>query len=231
MGNVQTSLGRIQDTVITTSEMLAQSPGVSRADHNANQSTLLVQQSATLSAIDGRVGNVQTSLDHVQDALSTMTEKMEQIPRVSHTQSEDIRTLLLALQSQISGLSNRSTGVQSGSQSQSIPTTESGDKVEKEAELAESIGRLRTLASQREGSVRNEEAESFIDDLECILHTIIALPDTRHATTPSKRKLEAMSGAEDISPRELKRLCRIAASSHSIDLNFGGKFPLVLPSA
>ena len=64
----------------------------------------------------------------------------------------------------------------------------------------------------------NKEAKSLINDLRCILQAVLELLDNRHATL-SKRKLDALSETEDISVREIKRLCSIVALSHGISLN------------
>ncbi|CAO2648891.1 Nn.00g098400.m01.CDS01 [Neocucurbitaria sp. VM-36] len=191
-----------------------------QAIHDVNQSKMLLEQSTNVLAINGRIENVQTSVDGIQQAVMTMTQKMESIPQVSNAQSNDIRSLLLALQDQIAGLSMTSTNVPGAFQSTSAPDSETETRNEKEKQLKESIQRLQTLALQKEGNVHGEEAESLVTDLEYILKAI-SIPEDNEHVTAQKRRYEEYSAAESISIREVKRLCSMVALSHSIDFNAG----------
>ena len=197
------------------------------ANHDVNQSKLLLQQSTELSAINGRVEHVQTSMSAIQDAVTSMNERMEQIPQVSRAQKEDICTLLLALHAQISGLANRHTDRQHISQSQSTHTSDNGGAARDDSTLFKSIQRLESVASEKEGVLFDEEANLIIDDLENILQAVMGLPDNRH-TTSSKRKFNTLGESGDVSTHEMKRLCGMVASSQSISLNTGCKLHLVL---
>lgn len=189
-----------------------------RAVHDVDQSKLLLEQSVSVSAINRNMQNVTTSMDEIHEAVLTVTERMEKTTQVSDSQNNDIRKLLLALQDQISGLSNRPTSSQHASQSASLYNSENDERAEKESELKDSIGRLQSVASQKEGNVYGEQAESIISDLEYILKTVSATSDDRHITQP-KRNFEAFSAAEEMSVRDMKRLCSVVALSHSIGFN------------
>lgn len=195
------------------------------ANHDVNHSRLLLSQSADLSSINGRVGSVQTSMDTVQDVVMTMNERMEQNFLVSGAQGEDIRTVLLALQNQISLLSNQPTNTHRTSHPRSIHISENSNALEEDSELMKSIERLRSVDPEKEWSAHDEEAEPFIDDLNCVLNAMLALPADRNGTS-SKRKVDALGEAEDLSAREIKRLCGILASSRSINLNSRRKLHL-----
>ncbi|KAF2786022.1 ankyrin [Melanomma pulvis-pyrius CBS 109.77] len=171
-----------------------------RAVHDVSQSKLLLEQSVNVSAIHGNMENVTTSMDEIHEAVITMTQRMERMPQVSDKQNNDIRNLLLALQDQISGLSNSSTGSRNASQSASTHSSEDDERAGKESELKRSIESLQSLASQKEGNVHGEQAESIITDLEYILKIVSASADNRHITPP-KRNFEAFSATEDIDPR------------------------------
>lgn len=198
------------------------------ANHDVNQSKLLLQQSTDLSAIDGRVEHVQTSMSAIQDAVTSMNERMERIPQVSRAQKEDICTLLLALQAQISGLANQHTDRQHISQSQPTHTSDNVDIAGDDSILFKSIQRLESVASEKEGILFDEETDFLIDDLENILQAVMGLPDDRHATS-SKRKFNTLGESGDVSTREMKRLCNMVASSRSISLNTGRKLHLTSP--
>ena len=195
-----------------------------RAVHDVNQSKLLLEQSANVSTIRGKIENVQTSVDGMHEVVLNVEEKIKSISQVSNAQSNDIRNLLLALQDQVSGLSNGSVDLRNASQSAAIRQAEEDERARKESELRETIGRLQSLALQKEGNVHGEDADSLITDLESLLEAVTVSEDDRHIT-PTKQKFEAHGAMEVITVREMKRLCGVVASSDSIDLNTGCKSP------
>ena len=198
------------------------------ANHNVNQSKLLLQQSTDLSTISGRVEHVQTSIDTIQDAVTSMNERMEQISQESLAQKEDIRTLFLTLKNQISGLANQHTDWKHPSHSESIHTLDSSNGTKDDSALFESIKRLGIIASEKEGNICDKEADSFVDHLENILQAMIGPLNSRH-TASSKREFDTLGELEDITVREMKRICHMVASSQGVSLNTGSKLHLILP--
>lgn len=179
---------------------------------------MLLEQSTNVSTMHGKIENVQASVDGIHEAVMVMTQKMERIPQVSDAQSNDIQSLLLALQAQISGLSN--TSPYSPGTAQSTSTRKPGDDArdEKEAQLKKSIQRLQTLTSQKEANVHGEEAEYLVTDLKCILKAVY-ISENSLSSTISSAKSGVLCTSEEIGIREIKRLCSLIASSHSVDLN------------
>jgi hypothetical protein len=153
-----------------------------------------------------------------QPQVSEAPKHTLQIPQ---TQAEDIYSILLALQGQLTQLPNQLNHSQHVSLPGSVHVSGNDDKTKNNPLLKEGIERLQNVVL-REGSIYNEEAESFIEDLERILHSVSALPNDCLPTS-SNQNTEVWCGSKDISPREMKRLCGILNSSHSISLNVGRK--------
>ncbi|KAJ4370621.1 hypothetical protein N0V83_005142 [Neocucurbitaria cava] len=191
-----------------------------QSNHYVTQSRMLLEQSTNVSTMNGKIENVQTSVDGIHEAVMVMTQKMERIPQVSDVQSNDIRSLLLALQAQISGLSHTSPVSPGIYQSTSTQKPEDDARDEKEVQLKESIRRLQTLTSQKEGNVHGEEAESLVTDLKCILKAV-SISESSPSSTISCAGSEVLSTSEEMDIREIKRLCNIVALSHTVDLNSG----------
>lgn len=160
-------------------------------------------------------------IEKLHSQQQDLEEALHHNPYISQAQVEDIYALLRALQGQITQLPSQLDYLQHASVPQSAYVSESGNKTEKKAQLKESIERLQSLFSQ-EGSIRNDEAESLINDLEYILHSASTSLNNR-PTSSLKRKAEVFGGSEHISSREMKRLCGIVTSSNSVRLNVARK--------
>jgi hypothetical protein len=127
-------------------------------------------------------------------------------------QSGDVQQHFVALQSQITQISNQLSDQRPNHIHGNI------DMMEKSFELMESIENLQAIVSQ-EGTVHDEEAEPLINDLECILSSV---ERSDHSfTLSSKRKLEEIDAGQDISSREIKRLRGLISLANSISLNVG----------
>ena len=166
---------------------------------------------------------------HRSNSITAMTRRVEEIPQASQAQTEDIRVLLQALESRISGLSNQINVSQRDPQSQ--PTEDAGNDraAEKESELLESIGRLRNLVSSKDTIARDEEAQSVINDLGQILKEVSRLSGDGRAFSSKRKAGTIEDNTGGISLPELKRLRRLFTSSHSIQINSGSKAASLIP--
>ncbi|KAF2869923.1 hypothetical protein BDV95DRAFT_91558 [Massariosphaeria phaeospora] len=201
-------------------------------EHDENQTLLLQQSSAELSSVNKKMNILTNGVsNNVRESLAVMTEHMKSISQVSQAQSGDILTLLNALYTQIAGLPNEMTVTQRISASpHTVMMGILGEVPEnKQEDLSESIGRLRSLKSQKAGTLRDEEAESITTDLVSLLESASESTTGELQATSSKRKFHG-TAEDEISARELKRLCAQLTSSYDVNVNTGGKYDPELAS-
>lgn len=205
-----------------------------RTRNDRRQTMMLQQQNASLSAIeDDMKSHKDTSLSaHKQfrEAISSLGQKVERIPDMSAIQSENVCTLIRALQDQISGLSAQIGTPESIPHhvSRSFETSGNAGNIEDlggQDELLESLGRLSRLAKQKEGTIVDEDAQNIIDDLDILLNAVsMHISPRKHATHPSmKRPIGIVDEGSSINGRDLKRIRGLLNSSLSIDVNQGAR--------
>jgi len=205
-----------------------------RTRNYRRQSMMSQQQNATLSAIeDDMKSHRDASLsahEQFREAISSLGQKVDRIPKMSAMQSENVCTLIRALQDQISGLSAQ-FGTSEGIPlhvSRSFETSGNAGNTEDlggQDELLESLGRLSRLAKQKEGTIIDEEAQNIIHDLDMLLNAVsMHLSPSKHAAHPSmKRPIGIVDEGSSIDGRDLKRIRGLLNSSLSIDVNQGGE--------
>ena len=198
------------------------------------QTIMLQQQNASLSAIeDDMKSHKDASLSahgQFREAISSLEQKVDRIPEMSAMQSENVCTLIRALQDQISGLSAQietPEGIPHHA-SRSFETSGNVGNIEDlgvQDELLESLGRLSQLAKQKEGTIVDEEAQDIIDDLDILLNAVsMHLSPSKHAAHPSmKRPIDIVDEGSSIGGRDLERIRGLLNSSLSIDVNQGGE--------
>jgi nucleoside phosphorylase len=164
------------------------------------------------------------SMREVTDQSQVLGALRHTIPHISSTQAEDIYNILDDIRGQVSQLPSQLAYSQRTSLPRSNYVLHNGRMAEHSSPLQESIERLQSEVS-REEKVHNEEAESFIDDLECVIHSISALPKDP-SRSASRLKVKMFGESEVVSSREMKRLCGIISSSHGVGLNVGRKLQL-----
>ena len=195
---------------------------------------MLQRQNASLSAIEDHMkSHKDASLsahEQFREAVSSLEQKVDRIPEMSAMQSENVCTLIRALQDQISGLSAQ-IGTPEGIPhhvSRSLETSDNVGNIEDlggQNELLESLGRLSRLAKQKEGTIVDDEAQDMIDDLDILLDAVsMNLSHSKHATHPSmKRPIGIVDEGSSIDGRDLKRIRGLLNSSLSINVNQGGE--------
>jgi hypothetical protein len=184
----------------------------------------MVQQGAELSAITNNIENLRAeTAEQIQAAVLSLTVKLEQIPELSQTQIQDVCRMVGELQAQVS-----SAPTQSSLAPKDLPETSSQPRKhydgwnldeEEDSTLNYAIERLTQLASAKEGTRYNQEADAIIDDLAHLLKSASpALADT-WSSASKKRKVDTITSDEGISRREYKRLCSLIIASHAVDVN------------
>ena len=205
-----------------------------RTRNDRRQTIMLQQQNASLSAIENDMkSHKDASLsahDQFREAISSLGQKVNRIPGMSAMQSENVCTLIRALQDQISGLSAQ-IGTPEGIPhhvSRSFETSGNVGNIEDlggQDELLESLGRLSRLAKQKEGTIVDEEAQNIIDDLDVLLNAVsMHLSPSKHTAHSSmKRSIGIVDEGNSIDGRDLKRIRGLLNSSPSIDVNQAGE--------
>ncbi|KAF2229856.1 ankyrin [Viridothelium virens] len=193
-----------------------------RKAHDTRQSALLQQTFTGVSTMSNNLDGLGNSITgQIRDAAESLMTRLEGIPDMSRQQNENICTLLNAIQAQISTQPTqialqkslpRSTGYDSA-QSMEVPPEEESST------LATVIQRLSTLASEKEGTIHNEEADAIIDDLTALIPDAFKEHDSHRDSKGKKRKSAHDSDAESISYRDLKRLRGLITASGSLDVN------------
>jgi uncharacterized protein YheU (UPF0270 family) len=186
---------------------------------SALDSLTRTQASNIVSMASGIEGVVTTRAGELQNALEStlesLTKKVESGQDMSLQQSEDIRTLLKALQTQISGLPAKVN-------SMTVSERESQEKVltmkTEESHLNNCIQMFLDLIADREGTTYGETAENIIDELANLVKQL-----SSGWTTESPRiaqRSRADTEPDDmINSREIKRLQDLITSSSVIDVN------------
>ncbi len=165
------------------------------------------------------------------DALADLKEKVEIIPEMSVQQTENICTLLKAIQDQLSATSartdptktvpNRETRALYSSENMAIHEADEDEN----AELISSVMRLCELAKQKEGTKCDVKAHIVIDDLDKLLKFVSdKLADQNLAArTPKKRPFGTMDEHTQMDGRDLKRIRGLLNSSDSVAINEASK--------
>ena len=137
-----------------------------------------IQEIRTLDVprLTDNVKSIESSFaGQMQNAFNSITQRIDQIPRVSGTQLDNIYTLLNALQGQIAGLpEERSVAQRGGTLTQGLALKErcTPELAEGGRRLEESIGRLCELATHNGDTAWSHDADAIIADLAYLLSTV-----------------------------------------------------------
>lgn len=188
-----------------------------QTENDRTHLALLRQQSADLSAINDDMKNIKDASLPIQrqlrETLGPLIQKMDQIPEMTATQSDNICVLLESIQNQVSGLSTKISqqdriSIPEPRNSQIPYQEESEDGSEKDDKLLESIGRLCQLAKEKEGTASGTGAESIIDDLDALLESVTKELSHRDPKSCASRKrtIDMVQTQSSLDSREMKRI-------------------------
>ncbi|KAF2490020.1 hypothetical protein BU16DRAFT_622574 [Lophium mytilinum] len=217
---VQLSLLQSNTTSLCKDKIVKlQSAFSDQAVHDQRQTTLLLQRTEDVSTINNNLQGFKTStIDHIRDTVTSIAQKLENAPSRLETQSEDIFTLLKAIQAQISGSSTQSNVAQRSSSPRRHSSGDVDDErfTDEYPKLHESLTRLCQLDFGEGRTWHNEEADGIINDLHLLLESISTLHQHSGRRKLGKRKVDSTDTYE-LNDRVLKRLCGIVTASQSVD--------------
>ena len=195
---------------------------IERHVHDKRQSALLHEQNASISNINENTEYLKDSLpNQIQTAVESLTRRIDEIPEMSRQQGEDVYTLLKAIEAQISAPPVQTTFRKRTTQSADDDLAP-GPKTtleEGNSNLTKTLQRLSALVAQKEGTIRNDEADAVIDELELLVQ---GLPEEHNMSSNSqskKRKTTIEDGDTCITSRDIKRIRGLITASRSIDVN------------
>ncbi|KAF2806383.1 ankyrin [Mytilinidion resinicola] len=194
---------------------------IKQAVHDQQQNTLLLQRTEDVSIINSNLQGFKAStVDQIRDTVTSIAEKLENAPTGLETRSEDIFTLLKAIQAQISGSSTQSNVAQGPSSPRRQTPRDIDDErfTDEDSRLQESLRRLCQLDFEEGRTWRDEEADGIIDDLHLLLQSISSSHQLSKRSDLGKRKIDT-TDPDEFNNRVMKRLCGIITASQSVDVN------------
>ncbi len=204
------------------------------ANRDLRHVALLEQQRTDLSTISDNVKSLKDISAFMQDpfgdTVASLEKKVDHIPEMSAQQSEDICTLLRAIQGQLS------RGSAHLSLSDSIPSrekrsiytgdgpTNTDDDLIHDDELPRSLERLCQLAQEKQGTKCDEKAQIIIDDLDALLkHATEAFANIHSDSQISRKRPINMTDEESkMGGRDLRRIRGLLISCDSLVVNQPG---------
>ena len=188
--------------------------------NGVRQMTLIKQQIAEFSALDGSVKGLRdSSADQLQASVGSVLQKIEESTETSQQQNETLCKLLNVIQTQLL-VRPPQTPSQDGHLSPfSCGPAEAAETALDESSFMDVIQRLSVLIEQNEGTLHEEEANAIIDELVLLMQNISKEQTLEDRSQPKARKRTSDDNEGDITSREMKRFCGLVMGSLGVNVN------------
>ncbi|KAF2104285.1 hypothetical protein NA57DRAFT_51122 [Rhizodiscina lignyota] len=186
---------------------------------HAPQHTRSLEQSTKISVVNDNVTDLKTLAASQFQALQSLTEQIEALPKISRQQCETVCTLIQALQAQIAGPTTQSTIPHAHSRPSNPAHLDKAALDQDGLDLASKVQSISELVKGKNGRIYNKEAQPIIALLESLVQDIIEEVFSNNDPQAKKRKTSIYNDGEIIDHRDVKRLCSANAASSNVDIN------------